>query len=145
VRDDFGRGGHRLLPGVKPLTAPPPLLSVVSIAALRNPRTQTFRLADGVTRKTVFRSDDDRDMTKRNMRLVLRIAAHNRHRHLVLGALGCGVYANPPEDVAHCWLEVLREDEFFGGWWRQICFAVFDPRGDGNFEVFRRVLQDQKV
>ncbi|KAH6622563.1 hypothetical protein F5144DRAFT_594897 [Chaetomium tenue] len=114
------------------------------IAALRNPRTQTFRLAGGV-RKTVFQSDTDRDLTKRNMRLVLRIAAHHRHRHLVLGALGCGVYANPPEDVAHCWLEVLREDEFSGGWWRQICFAVFDPSGTGNYDVFRRVLHDQQV
>jgi hypothetical protein len=42
-------------------------------------------------------------------------------------------------------VEGMWDGEFSGGWWRQICFAVFDPRGDGNFEVFRRVLQDQKV
>ncbi|EAQ84236.1 hypothetical protein CHGG_10640 [Chaetomium globosum CBS 148.51] len=122
----------------------PPSSASSASSALRNPRTQTFRLAGGA-RKTVFQSDTDRDLTKRNMRLVLRIAAHHRHRHLVLGALGCGVYANPPEDVAHCWLEVLREDEFSGGWWQQICFAVFDPSGTGNYEVFMRVLHDQNV
>ncbi|GAB1314476.1 hypothetical protein MFIFM68171_04686 [Madurella fahalii] len=143
VRNDL-KSGHSLLPGIQPLTAPPPIMSAISIAAIRNPRTQTFRLADG-THKTVFRTDFDRDFTKQNMRLVLRIAAHKRHRHLVLGALGCGVYANPPEDVAHCWLEVLREDEFSGGWWRQIHFAVFDPRGDGNYDIFKKVLHGQTV
>jgi hypothetical protein len=41
----------------------------------------------------------------------LRLAAYSHHRSLVLGALGYGaLYGNPPEDVAHCGLEVVREE-----------------------------------
>jgi uncharacterized protein (TIGR02452 family) len=79
------------------------------------------------------------------MRLALRIAATNGHGMLVLGALGCGVYANPPGEVANCWLEVLREAEFRGNWWREVCFAVYDPKNEGNFAVFERVLAGKKV
>lgn len=81
------------------------------------------------------------------MRLALRMAASHGKRSLVLGAFGCGVYANPPEDVAQCWLEVLQDDEFrlAGNWWRDVCFAIYDPKGEGNYDVFRRVLDGQKV
>ena len=84
-------------------------------------------------------------MTKEKMRLCLRMAASRGHGLLVLGALGCGAFGNPPEEVAACWLEVLRDDEFGGGWWREIWFAVFDGRNEGNFEVFERVLGGQEV
>ncbi|KAK5658934.1 hypothetical protein OQA88_1751 [Cercophora sp. LCS_1] len=93
----------------------------------------------------VFERDRDRDITKSKMRLALRMAATNGNDLLVLGALGCGVFANPPEDVAHCWLEVLKEHEFRGNWWRQVWFAVYDPKEDGNFEIFDRVLSGKKV
>ncbi|KAL2867615.1 uncharacterized protein BJX67DRAFT_371939 [Aspergillus lucknowensis] len=93
----------------------------------------------------VFARDKDRRRTKDKMRQALRIAATNGHEMLVLGALGCGVYANPPGEVAHCWLEVLREAEFQGNWWREVCFAVFDPKNEGNFAVFERVLAGRKV
>ncbi|KAK3937939.1 hypothetical protein QBC46DRAFT_460512 [Diplogelasinospora grovesii] len=115
---------------------------VLSVAAVRKPELRRHKKD-----KLVFRRDRDRNLTKDNMRLVLRMAAYHRHRDLVLSALGCGVYANPPEDVAHCWLEVLREDEFAGHWWRNVYFAVYDrdARNEGNYQTFKRVLQDQKV
>jgi hypothetical protein len=96
-------------------------------------------------KKSVFARDRDRDLTKSKMRLGLRMAATHDHRCLLLGAFGCGVYANPPEDVAHCWLEVLREDEFSGNRWRQVWFAVFDLNNEGNYKIFDRVLSGQEV
>ncbi|KAL3439853.1 hypothetical protein BJX65DRAFT_317339 [Aspergillus insuetus] len=93
----------------------------------------------------VYARDKDRNLTKAKMRLALRIAATNGHGMLVLGALGCGVYANPPSEVANCWLEVLREAEFRGNWWREVCFAVYDPKNEGNFAVFDKVLAGKKV
>ncbi|KAL8321229.1 hypothetical protein RB597_007494 [Gaeumannomyces tritici] len=97
--------------------------------------------------KPIFALGRDRHYTKEKMRLALRMAASHGKRSLVLGAFGCGVYANPPEDVAQCWLEVLQDDEFRlpGNWWRDVCFAVYDPRGEGNYEVFKRVLHGQQV
>ncbi|CAK7243612.1 MAG: hypothetical protein STHCBS139747_005138, partial [Sporothrix thermara] len=102
----------------------------------------------------------DRFATKLKMRLVLRAAAIAGHHQLVLGALGCGVYANPPEEIARCWLEVLKEHEFTaaGHWWRDIVFAVYDgQRGQGsrmdlgtqtyksNFAIFHKILDGQQV
>ncbi|KAH7174204.1 uncharacterized protein B0J16DRAFT_180517 [Fusarium flagelliforme] len=130
-----------------------PVVSAVTVAALHKPPVKTFNVkingpessTSAVAQKRVFADDRDRDTTKAKMRLCLRMAARNRHNMLVLGALGCGVYSNPPDDVAHCWLEVLREYEFSGNWWREVWFAVFDPKNDGNFEIFQKVLDGQEV
>ncbi|XXG99336.1 hypothetical protein Hte_005673 [Hypoxylon texense] len=139
VRGDMA-SGHRLLRPSR--DGPLPVVGVLTVAALYRPRVRTFMAPH---RKQVFERDRDRAATKAKMRLALRMAAAKRHDKLVLGALGCGAFGNPPEDVAHCWLEVLREEEFGGNWWREVCFAVYDPDGRGNFEIFNRVLAGKKV
>ena len=60
------------------------------------------------------------------MRIVLRIAASHGHTRLVLAAFGCGRANHPPELVARMWLKVFREEEFTGGWWEDVVFAVKD-------------------
>lgn len=148
LRGDLATG-HRLLlnanggdvPDVRDL----PVVSVLTVPAIKRPRLRKVGNLDGTGWKWVFQRDRDRNFTKDKMRLVLRMAAAYGHKHLVLGALGCGVYANPPEDVAWCWLEVMREDEFRGNWWKTVVFAVYDPKNEGNFEIFNRVLGGQKV
>ncbi|KAL1842104.1 hypothetical protein VTJ49DRAFT_5983 [Mycothermus thermophilus] len=92
----------------------------------------------------VFADPAARELTKDKMRLCLRMAATKGHTMLVLGAIGCGAFHNPPQEVAQCWLEVLNESEFAGGWFKEIWFAVFDRRNEGNFEIFN-VAFDGKV
>lgn len=135
---------HRLL---TPHTAPSnlPVVSVLSLAALRKPPLSPDA--------THFKHDSLRAETKRKIRLALRIAATMRHAKLVLGALGCGVFSNPPAEVARCFLDVLREPEFGGGWWQDVAFAVLDnakgaeggAEGTGNFGVFYRMLHGKVV
>ncbi|KAI1112563.1 hypothetical protein F5Y14DRAFT_421553 [Nemania sp. NC0429] len=154
MREDMSSGHHQI--AVEPARLP--VVSVLTIAALRNPEIRTFQLRTShvvagepdmireTTRdKHVFRHDHDRDITKGKMRLALRMAARHGHRKLVLGALGCGVFGNPPEDIAHCWLSVLREDEFAGNRWSDVCFAVYDPNREGNYEIFRDILAGRRV
>ncbi|KAJ3541798.1 hypothetical protein NM208_g4426 [Fusarium decemcellulare] len=147
MRDDVD-SGHRLMAPNIP-TNYLPVVSVLTVAALCYPKIHTFKqVADdkGLLRDVrVFVRDEDRTITKNKMRLVLRMAASHGHRLLVLGAFGCGVYENPPEDVAHCWLEVLREYEFSGNWWRAVWFAVHDPKNTGTYNIFDRVLSGQGV
>jgi len=134
--------GHTLLDSTNPSTTLP-VTSVISVAGLRHPDTK-----DGE-----FAMEGQRNTTKKKIRISLRVAARQGHTKLVLGALGCGVFANPPGDVARCFLEVLREDEFQGGWWEGVVFAVLDnARGDkggtngsGNFGMFYRALQSEIV
>ncbi|KAK7432100.1 hypothetical protein QQZ08_001390 [Neonectria magnoliae] len=153
VREDMA-SGHRISPAP---ASHLPVVSVLTVAALHRPQVEVFECKgrDGraacsgspppKTRKKVFARDRDRDLTKCKMRLSLRMAAKHGHGMLVLGAFGCGVYGNPPEDVAHCWLEVLREDEFSGNWWREVWFAVYDPKDEGNFGIFAQVLEGEQV
>ncbi|KAL2848525.1 hypothetical protein BJY01DRAFT_233835 [Aspergillus pseudoustus] len=128
---------YRMMDLQKPL----PVVSVVSMAAIRDPQ---------VTRRTnppSFADPEDREWTKEKMRVTLRVCAHNKHRDLVLGALGCGAFNNPVHDVADCWAEVLDEQEF-RGWFSNIVFAVLQGKnrtGYDNFDVFKQKLDGLKV
>jgi hypothetical protein len=105
-------------------------VSVISIAAIRRP---SVCVAPGIPTRNArtgqyqFKHAADRRHTKVKKRLVLRIAARERHELLMLGDFSCGAIRNPPEDVA----TVLDEEEPIGGWWREIvsspapfCLAV---------------------
>ncbi|KAI5286401.1 hypothetical protein KEM54_006818 [Ascosphaera aggregata] len=139
-----------------------PIVSVISVAALCRSGTRQERLLvpaavdDSDNSRTgfqyatveIYNDPEDRHEMKEKMRVILRIAAYNRCRRLVLGALGCGAFRNPRREVAHCWAEVLLESEFRGGWWEAIVFAVCDSQNNGsdslngvsNYSVFRDVL-----
>jgi uncharacterized protein (TIGR02452 family) len=143
LRDAMSRGHSLLIPAEQPVDLP--VTSVISVAALRYPK-----LTDD---KKGYKNEGQRAETKRKIRLTLRVAAIKGHTKLVLGALGCGVFGNPPKEVADCFLEVFREKEFQGGWWEEVVFAIMDNvKGDqggkdgvGNFGEFYRVLDGQIV
>lgn len=149
IREDM-ESGHRLLcPPMAPHDLP--VVSVVSVAALRKPDIQRVRASQNtLSRGThavdrdMFAHAPDRDATMAKMRIALRVMASRGHRLIVLGALGCGAFGNPKEDVALCWKEVLSEPEF-RGWWQGVVFAVMDKRNEGNFAVFRDTLEDRLV
>ncbi|KAJ5937096.1 hypothetical protein N7466_003546 [Penicillium verhagenii] len=169
MRSDL-KSGHNLL---SPRKAPEdlPVVSAVTVAALFRPALRTAGVENfqkwqrghntrshyTVDRSTssppdspwptdqVFGRERDRDLTKIKMKFALRIAAMNNHVTLVLGAMGCGVYGNPPNEIAKCWLEVLQDKEFYGNWWHEVYFAVYDPMSNGNFATFKQVLDGQKV
>tara|TARA_R110002003_G_scaffold702_3_gene21092 strand:+ start:192 stop:1190 length:999 start_codon:yes stop_codon:yes gene_type:complete len=143
IRDAMSRGHNLLTP--RQQAGDLPVTAVISVAALRHPA-----LTDD---KKHFKNEGQRAETKRKIRLTLRIAASQGHTKLVLGALGCGVFGNPPKEVAECFLEVLREKEFQGGWWEEVVFAILDnvkgeqggKDGIGNYGQFWRVLDGQVV
>lgn len=78
------------------------------------------------------------------IRQMLRVLATHGITHCVLGALGCGVFGNPPRRVAQLFRKVIMEDEFKGRF-SGIMFAVLDARNEGNFGVFREVLDGLAV
>jgi len=149
-----GIHGHELYPMAKyirqlhqdshpggPPPAPLPVVSVISIAAIRDPPVTKDK-------PPKYARTEDRVLTKSKIRLALRMAAYNGHRRVVLGALGCGAFHNPNREVARLFKEVFGEEEFTGGWWQEITFAVLDTakledrgvNGQGNFGVFYREL-----
>lgn len=79
---------------------------------------------------------------KNKIRTILRIACDQGQKNLVLGALGCGAFHNPPRHTARLLREVLCEQEFAGAFDR-ICFAVkssHSSHGNGNFRAFYEEL-----
>ena len=63
---------------------------------------------------------------------------------LVLGALGCGAFRNPPMHTAELFREVMQEPEFCGVF-RHICLAIkedHNSRGAGNYAPFAEVFKD---
>lgn len=68
---------------------------------------------------------------------VLAVAAHHGASRLVLGAWGCGVFGNEPEEVADAFAGHLSGD--FSGVFREVVFAI--PNGDdATRETFERAL-----
>lgn len=72
---------------------------------------------------------------------VLAIAREHRHRALVLGAWGCGVFANDPADVARWFRDALTSQPRFANAFERVIFAVLDfADGTPTFDAFDRTL-----
>jgi len=114
------------------------VVSVITVAAPRFPALTK----DG----TSFKNSSDLEDLRGKIRLVYRMAAHNGQQYLVLGAMGCGAYYCPPEQVADEMKSILLEDEF-KGWFKKIVFAVYSTltNGWGNFEIFKETFEGVEV
>ncbi|KAH8825427.1 hypothetical protein DL96DRAFT_184721 [Flagelloscypha sp. PMI_526] len=93
------------------------VVSVVTAAAPRHRRLNR--------ELTEFQNSADLENLKAKIRLIYRMAARNGKQYLVLGAIGCAAYGNPPKRVAAEMRTILQEDEF-KGWFRKVVFAVYD-------------------
>ena len=116
------------------LEAKPYNIPVISVAALSGPRIGN----DGMMLK------EEAEITLDKIRTIFRIGQANFHNALVLSALGCGAFANPPAHIAKLFHQVIEEDEFRDTF-RLIEFAILDGyktglrhNPDGNLKPFQR-------
>ena len=71
---------------------------------------------------------------------VLRLAAFEGHRHIVLGAWGCGVFRNDPGEIAQLFRNVLRSPAYRNRFER-IRFSVLDTSKElVTFKAFEEQL-----
>jgi len=134
--------------GYKKLEPPYPLVAGIAIAAINGPKVADMKSQYGYAPPgDVFGDPKEAQETRDKIRLCLRIAAHHGHTRIVLGAIGCGAFANPSERVAEMFLHVFMEEEFTGGWFEHVVFAVKNsPTRDGwgteraPFDPFWRIL-----
>ena len=109
-------------------------IPVISVAALSGPRIGI----DGMMMQP------EADITLDKIRTIFRIGMANFHDSLVLSALGCGAFANPPAHIAKLFHQVIEEDEFKNKF-RLIAFAILDGyrtglrhNPEGNLKPFQR-------
>ena len=110
----------------------PVSLSFITVAGMNRPDLT----ADGMI------SDLHVGPIKNKIRTIFRMGLVNGHDSLVLGALGCGAFRNPPRHVARLFHEVMDEPEFRNRY-RRIVFAILDDHNahqkhnpEGNFKPF---------
>jgi uncharacterized protein (TIGR02452 family) len=109
-----------------------------SYNVLRNPYKCSIISVPGILKPEVdqdtgLMSKKDERNLKGKVRAILRISCIHHHTKLILGALGCGNYQNPPLHVAKIFKEVLGEKEFDGKF-KEICFAVKEDKIKKEFE-----------
>ncbi len=75
----------------------------------------------------------------RRAEFVLRIAALEGIKRLVLGAWGCGVFRNDPAEVAGAFADLIGPWGIYHRHFDEIVFAVFDSSTDGTtYQAFAR-------
>ncbi|CAG8982575.1 hypothetical protein HYALB_00007291 [Hymenoscyphus albidus] len=110
--------------------------NVISAAAICQP--QLVHGLQGLT----YSEEDRKEMTLK-VEGILEVARKKGITHLVLGAWGCGMYGNPPEEVAGIFKAVLLESK--GASTKEECqlaevvFAIFD-KGE-NLRIFETAFR----
>ena len=76
-------------------------------------------------------TEDIRVATLNKIRTVLYACAKNGADVLVLGALGCGSYANPPHEIAALFKQAIQE---YAGYFKNIYFSILNRKNSRSPE-----------
>ena len=120
-----------------PLLELPWRVNMIAVAAINRPELEYVNEEPRIAHHLV-------SAVKNKMRTIFRIARENKQKVLVLGALGCGAFRNPPKHTAELFREVMQEPEFCGVF-SHIFFAIkedHNSRGAGNYAPFAEVFKD---
>jgi uncharacterized protein (TIGR02452 family) len=77
---------------------------------------------------------------KNRINKVLRIALEHGRTNIILGAWGCGVFQNSPEDIAIYFREVIQQ--YFANTFKSITFAIYSPNDAKMSAAFERAFSD---
>ena len=108
------------------------LVDIISCPGLKYPRLKAGHI-----------SKKDSDILANKIRLIFQLCRTYNHKVLIAGALGCGAWCNPPEDVAQAWKRIIQEEVDKGSVVEHVVFAIlrpitlFNPNlTNSNYEVF---------
>lgn len=115
--------------------------NVITCAApnLRERPSNLFNTGDGNIAIKI--SDEELQMIhEKRLRRILDLAVTNGNEVVILGAFGCGAFANNPEVVAMAAKNVVREYKHA---FQVIEFAVYcSPRDEHNYKIFSKVISE---
>lgn len=104
--------------------------SMIAMPGLRKPKLTP----DGKS----YARDYDRDAMSNRIDAIFKLAIEKGHDTLVLGALGCGAFGNPPEEVAVLFKNAISK---YGVAFVRIYFAILSTEDSRNLDVFRTVIK----
>ncbi|CAF4818268.1 unnamed protein product [Rotaria sp. Silwood1] len=119
----------------------PEYISFIACAAYSHPPTETDNNGElKLSGKHVIQN------TKNKMESIFKIALENKHDILILSALGCGAYQNPPKHIAQLFHEVITTK--YKNTFKYIVFAIIDDHNakkahnpTGNIQPFAEVFR----
>lgn len=110
---------------------------------LRDQHTFDFMAMPAVRRPSLeggvdYLDEEDRETMEQKIDLIFRYGVLEKYDTLVLGALGCGAFRNPPEQVALMFKAALEKYRKF---FDNIVFAVLSTGNNENYDIFSQVLK----
>jgi len=102
------------------------VVSCLAVAALHKPKLNT----DGTYKRFV-----DEKMMQKKIDMIFKVAYKHNHKNLVLGALGCGVFENPPEIISKMFKKSIEK---YGHHFEEIGFAVLSKGPNKNYDIFNQ-------
>jgi len=75
---------------------------------------------------------------------LLALALHHGHTCIILGAWGCGVFGNRPQEMASWFAQYLLEDPRYRQAFELISFAVLDTKNNGTFQAFHDLFSGKE-
>jgi uncharacterized protein (TIGR02452 family) len=103
-------------------------IGMIAVAGIRKPRLYQGDYLD-----------EDRKLMQEKIESIFKIAILHGHDSLVLGALGCGVFCNPPIAVAQIFASNLA---IYSRYFKKIGFAILGNHNDmTNYETFLKFFE----
>lgn len=122
--------GWQLIPEVNR-----PILSFVACPGLKYPELEgESDFSDTKIDKEPRLLEEDVEILKRKIALVIQTAVQYKHDTIIFGAMGCGAWRNPPKHVAEIFKYVL---DSYDGVVLNYIFAILSVKDD-NYIVRRR-------
>ncbi len=79
----------------------------------------------------------DEELMRKKIESIYEIGILYGHETIILGAFGCGVFRNPPHEVASIFKEM---NEKYKRYYKNIVFAII---GDSNYNIFKTIIENR--
>ena len=115
-------------------------VDVITCAApnLRNKPSNRHNTGDG-DKQVKITDKELLTIQEKRLRRMLEVAISMEVDTIILGAFGCGAFANNPEVVARAYVNVLKDYLYA---FKNIELAIYcSPRDEQNYRIFERVLK----
>lgn len=105
----------------------PFIVSMIACAASRDPE---------IASNGSYQNPRTRDFMKYKIDQIFQIAYLHKKDTIILSALGCGAFHNPPQEVASIFNEVMKK---YQGCFKNLIYAIKSIR-DPNFNIFSTII-----
>lgn len=114
------------------------LYSQPQVELIKTKNNEEYYRDFGRINKYTMKSDKYKQ-TEQKICAILDIAIENKQENLILGAIGCGAFANPPYDIANIFKKLLKTK--YRNKFKNVIFSIPKSNTHKNYEIFFEVFQ----